>query len=103
MILYCGVIVIAQVMDTLGPLGRVPACTGVHFRMLLIFGSAEGKGFLKKNPVFLKDLQENERELERKRKKNSKTRHHTPAAPQCTMADIPALEHATVQEHCSSA
>ena len=49
--------------------------------MLLIFGSAEGKGFLKENPVFLKDLQEKERELERKRKKNSKTRHHTPAVP----------------------
>ena len=55
----------AQVLDTLGPLGRVPACTGAHFRMLLIFGSAEGKGFLKENPVFLKDLQEKERELER--------------------------------------
>ena len=54
-----------QVSDTLGSLGRVPACTGVHFRMLLIFGSAEGKGFLKENPVFLKDLQEKEKELER--------------------------------------
>ena len=29
----------AWVLDTLGPLGRVPACTGAH---LLIFGSAEG-------------------------------------------------------------
>ena len=45
---------------TLGPLGRVPACTGAHFRILLIFGSAEGRGFLKGNPVFLKDLQEKE-------------------------------------------
>ena len=54
-----------QVLDTLGPLGRVPACTGAHFRILLIFGSAKGKGFLKENPVFLKDLQEKERELER--------------------------------------
>ena len=77
----------AQVLDTSGPLGRVPACTGVHLRILLIFWSAEGKGFLKENPVFLKDLQEKERELERKRKKNSKTRHHTPAVPQGTVAD----------------
>ena len=60
-ILYRGPHVMAQVLDTLGPLGRVPACTGAHFRILLIFWSAEGKGFLKENPVFLKDLQEKER------------------------------------------
>ena len=63
---------LARVSDTLGPLGRVPACTGAHFRILLIFWSAEGKGFLKENPVFLKDLQEKERELERKRKKKKR-------------------------------
>ena len=60
----------AQVLDTSGPLGRVPACTGAHLRILLIFWSAEGRGSLKENPVFLKDLQEKERELERKRKNN---------------------------------
>ena len=60
-----GLLTLARVSDTLGPLGRVPACTGAHFRILLIFWSAEGKGFLKENPVFLKDLQEKERELER--------------------------------------
>ena len=56
---------LAKVSDTLAPLRRVPTCTGAHFRILLIFWSAEGKGFLKENPVFLKDLQEKERELER--------------------------------------
>ena len=58
----------------MGPLGRVPARRGAHFRMLLIFCSAEGKGFLKENPVFLKNLQEKERELERKRKRKKKKR-----------------------------
>ena len=49
----------------MAPLGRVPACTGAHFRHLLILLCPVGKGFLKENPVFLKDLQEKERELER--------------------------------------
>ena len=55
-----------RVLDTSGPKSRVPACTGAHFRILLVSWSAEGKGFLKENLVFLKDLQEKERELERK-------------------------------------
>ena len=45
---------IARVSDTLGSLRRVPACTGAHFRILLIFWSAEGKGFLKENRTFRK-------------------------------------------------
>ena len=43
---------IAWVSDTLAPLGRVPACTGAHFRHLLILLSPVGKGFLKENPGF---------------------------------------------------
>ena len=63
-----GGLTIAWVSDTLGSLGRVPALTGAPFRILPISWSAEGKGFLKENPVFLKDLQEKERELERNSK-----------------------------------
>ena len=59
--LYRGGMPLARILHTSGPLGRVPACTREHFRILLICGSAEGKVFLKENPVFLKDLQEKER------------------------------------------
>ena len=65
---------LARVSDTLGPLGRVPTCTGAHFRILLIFWSAEGKGYPKENPVFLKDLQEKESELRRNRKRKTNTK-----------------------------
>ena len=36
----------------MAPLGRVPTCTGAHFRHLLILLSPVGKGFLKENPGF---------------------------------------------------
>ena len=54
---------IAWVSDTLAPLGRVPACTGVHFRDLLILLSPVGKGFLTENPVFRKDFRKKGRDL----------------------------------------
>ena len=51
---------ISWVSDTLAPLGRVPACTGAHFRDLLILLSPVGKGFLTENPVFRKDFRKRE-------------------------------------------
>ena len=44
----------------MAPLGRVPACTGAHFRDLLILLSPVGKGFLTENPVFRKDFRKRE-------------------------------------------
>ena len=37
-------------------LARVPACTGAHFRGLLILLPAVGKGLLTENPVFWKNF-----------------------------------------------
>ena len=47
----------------MAPLGRVPACTGAHFRHLLILLCPVGKGFLKENPSFPEGLPEKERDL----------------------------------------
>ena len=57
----------------MAPLGRVPACTGAHFRHLLIFLSPEGKGFLTENPVFRKDFRKKGRDLTGS--KNNETPH----------------------------
>ena len=57
---YRGLMGHTQVLDTLGPLGRVPACTGAHFRNLLFLVYPVGKGFLKKNQGFRKDFRKKE-------------------------------------------
>ena len=68
-----GVMTHAQVLNTSGPLGRVPACTGAHFRDLLILPSPVGKGFLTENPVFRKDFRKKGRDLEES--KNNEAPH----------------------------
>ena len=62
------------VSDTLAPLGRVPACTGAHFRHLLILLSPVGKGFLKENPGFPEGLPEKKREFEQEQEQRGTTR-----------------------------
>ena len=76
----------AWVSDTLAPLGRVPACTGAHFRHLLILLSPVGKGFLKENPGFPEGLPEKGRDLNRS--KNNEAPHANSAYS--TVADISA-------------
>ena len=78
------VMTIAWVSDTLAPLGRVPACTGAHFRHLLILLSPVGKGFLKENPGFPEGLPEKGRDLNRS--KNNEAPHANSAWS--TVADI---------------
>ena len=75
---------IAWVSDTLAPLGRVPACTGAHFRHLLILLSLVGKGFLKENPGFPEGLPERRENLNRS--KNNEAPHANSA--RSTVADF---------------
>ena len=67
-----------------GGLGRVPACTGAHFRHLLILLCPVGKGFLKENPGFPEELPEKGRDLNMS--KNNETPHANSA--RSTVADI---------------
>ena len=69
-------------------LGRVPACTEVHFRDMLISLSHVGKGFLKENLVFLEGLPEKGSDLERT--KNNETPHASSAPG--TLADSEFIE-----------
>ena len=57
----------------MAPLGRVPACTGAHFRDSLTLLSPVGKGFLTENPVFRKDFRKKGRDLEES--KNNEAPH----------------------------
>ena len=68
----------------MAPLGRVPACTGAHFRPLLFLLPPVGKGFLKENPSFPEGLPEKGRDLNRS--KNNETPHANSAYS--TVADF---------------
>ena len=69
---WAGVIEKACVSDTLAPLGWVPACTGAHFRDLLILLSHVGSGRLPEGkPSVREGLSEKGRDLERS--KNNET------------------------------
>ena len=79
----------AWVSDTLAPLGRVPACTGAHFRHLLILLSPVGKGFLKENPGFPEGLPEKGRDLNMS--KNNEAPHANSAYS--TVSDLGLVRH----------
>ena len=72
----------------MAPLGKVLACTGAHFRDLLILLSPEGKGFLTENPVFRKDFRKREGIWKGVGEGARTTRHHTPTVPCGTVADL---------------